>query len=90
MEVVTVVVVVERDTEVTVRVVAEQVGDALETVVVTVMGKPVAEHVPVTVAVTVIVVVDPSGETVGDVVVADVVDAIQEQAELSFDGKFLH
>jgi hypothetical protein len=34
--------------------------------------------------------VDPSGETVGDVVVADVVDAIQEQAELSFDGKFLH
>jgi hypothetical protein len=84
-------VVVERDTEVIVRVDAEQVAEAPETVVVTVVGRPVTEQVPVTVAVTVTVGVDPPVEIVGDVFdEADEVDAIQEHAELSFDGEFLH
>jgi hypothetical protein len=91
LTVVTVVVVVERDTEVTVRVVVEQVGDAPETVVVTAVGKPVAEQLLVTVAVTVTVGMDPPVEIVGDVLdEADEVDARHEQAELTFDGEFLH
>ena len=92
LTVVTVVVVVERDTEVTVRVVVEQVGDAPETVVVTAVGKPVAEQLPVTVvAVTVTVGMDPPVEIGGDVFdEADEVDARHEQAELTFDGEFLH
>jgi hypothetical protein len=91
LTVVTVVVVVERDTEVTVRVVVEQVGDALETVVVTAVGKPVAKQLPVTVGVTVTVGMDPPVEIVGDVFdEADEVDAIQKQATLTFGGEFLH
>jgi hypothetical protein len=75
-KVVTVVVVVERDTEVTVRVVVVQVGEAPETVVVAAVGKPVAEQLPVIVAVTVIVGMDAPIEIVGDVFdEADEVDA---------------
>ena len=82
---VVVIVVVERDTEVTVKVVVEQVGDAPETVVVTPVGKPVAEQLPVTVvAVTVTVGMDPPVEIVVDVFdEANEVDARHEQAELT-------